>query len=540
MERGPRVGTVFAGYRIDAVLGHGGMGVVYRATHPRLGSVVAIKAMDLRLSRDESQRERFLHEAHVAASLNHPNVIPIFDAGYEGDELYIVMRYVAGADLGNVLRARGPLDVPTTAHLLRQAGRGLDAAHKEGLVHRDVKPANLLLEAATDELPNAHVYVADFGLVAVAEATGASVGTAAYMAPEQIEGGPVDPGTDVYALGCVAYECLCGVPPFSREADGAVLWAHMQEDPTPPSTVRSDLPRSADQAVARAMAKDPAERYQSCSELTDALSEPGDGRRLAGRRRTRPPIGRRGLRRGLIVVAAVLLTGLAVAGVFHITAGDSSGNPPARSGGDSSPHSTPPTATTSVSASALRGLVRQAGINVRTWCSPVQGEPSAGAKRIYCELHGKQATADGGATSLTIHMYPHPWFNLYAHYARDLRGHRANDPLLAPENSQQPGRTCGRSAGQWHYEDAWRRQGPSIQTEANPEIGTMIKRKIDGRIMCWTSQIGTDEIEWTLNDRNMYLLATVDGKRAPGGQAGLYRWWTVFRRRLAPADEQPG
>ena len=236
MERGPRVGTVFAGYRIDAVLGQGGMGVVYRATHPRLGSVVAIKAMDLRLSRDESERERFLHEAHAAASLNHPNVIPIFDAGYEGDELYIVMRYVAGADLGKVLRARGRLDVPTTAHLLRQAGRGLDAAHKSGLVHRDVKPANLLLEAATNELVDAHVYVADFGLVAVAEATGASVGTAAYMAPEQIEGGPADPRTDVYALGCVTYECLCGVPPFSREADGAVLWAHMQEDPTPPST----------------------------------------------------------------------------------------------------------------------------------------------------------------------------------------------------------------------------------------------------------------------------------------------------------------
>lgn len=540
MERGPRVGTVFAGYRIDAVLGHGGMGVVYRATHPRLGSVVAIKAMDLRLSRDESQRERFLHEAHVAASLNHPNVIPIFDAGYEGDELYIVMRYVAGSDLGKVLRARGPLDVPTTAHLLQQAGRGLDAAHKEGLVHRDVKPANLLLEAATDELPNAHVYVADFGLVAVAEATGTSVGTAAYMAPEQIEGGSVDPGTDVYALGCVAYECLCGVPPFSREADGAVLWAHMQEDPTPPSTVRSDLPRSVDQAVARAMAKDPAERYQSCSELTDALSETGDGRPLSVRGRTHTPIGRRGLRRAVMLIAAVLLTTAAVAGVLHITGGDSSGNPPARSGGHDSSHSTTSTATTLVSASALTGLVRQAGINVRTWCNRVQDEPSAGAKSIYCKLHGKQATANGGAASLTIHMYPHPWFNLYAHYAIDLRGHRANDPLLPPENSQQPGRKCGPSAGQWHYEDAWRRQGTSIQTEANPDLGTMIKRKVDGRIMCWTSQKGMDEIEWSLNDRTMYLLATVDGKMAPEGQAGLYRWWTLFRGRLAPADDELG
>ena len=425
MERGPRVGTVFAGYRIDGVLGQGGMGVVYRATHPRLGSVVAIKAMDLRLSRDESQRERFLHEAHVAASLNHPNVIPIFDAGYEGDELYIVMRYVAGADLGKVLRARGPLDVPTTTHLLRQAGRGLDAAHKSGLVHRDVKPANLLLEAATDELLDAHVYVADFGLVAVAEATGASVGTAAYMAPEQIEGGPVDPGTDVYALGCVAYECLCGVPPFSREADGAVLWAHMQEDPTPPSTVRSELPLSVDLAVARAMAKDPADRYQSCSELTDALSEPGDGRRPAVRRRPRPLVGRR----GLLVVAAVLVATLAVAGVLHFSAGDKAGSPPASTGGHNSPHS-PPAGTTSVFASALNGLVLRAGL--KKHCSPIQNEPSTGAKYIYCGLRGEHATANGGAVSLTIHMYPHPWFNLYAHYRSDLRAHRANDPLLPP------------------------------------------------------------------------------------------------------------
>jgi serine/threonine protein kinase len=536
MERGPRVGTVFAGYRIDAVLGQGGMGVVYRATHPRLGSVVAIKAMEQRLSRDESQRERFLHEAHVAASLNHPNVIPIFDAGYERDELYIVMRYVAGADLGKALRARGPLDVPTTAHLLRQAGRGLDAAHKRGLVHRDVKPANLLLEAATDELLDAHVYVADFGLVAVAEATGASVGTAAYMAPEQIEGGPVDPGTDVYALGCVAYECLCGVPPFSREADGAVLWAHMQEDPTPPSTVRSELPRAVDNAIARSMAKDPADRYQSCSELADALFEPGDGRGRPARRRTQPRIGRRGLRRGLLVVAAALLTTLAVAGALHFSGGDSAVGPPASSGGGTSPHSTPAAVTNSVPTSALAGLVRRVGI--KQHCGPVQNEPSTGAKFIYCGLHGK-ATVNGGAVSLTIHLYPHPWFNLYAHYRQGVQWHRANDPLLPPENSQQPGRKCGPSAAQWHYEDAWRRTGPSIQIEADPNPGTMIKRKVDGRIMCWTSAKGMDEIEWTLNDRTMYLLATVDGKRAPEGQAGLYRWWTVFRNRLAPSDVQP-
>src|SRR6476661_5116902 len=222
MERGPRVGTVFAGYRIDAVLGQGGMGVVYRAAHPRLGSAVAIKVMDPRLSLDESQRARFLHEAHVAASLNHPHVIPILDAGCEGDELYIVMRCVDGADLGAVLGSHGPLDVAATAAIVGQAGQGLDAAHARGLVHRDVKPANLLLEPASAEPLDAHLYVADFGLVAVAAASGVSAGTADYMAPEQIEGSAVDARTDVYALGCVAYRCLCGIPPFPREAEAAV------------------------------------------------------------------------------------------------------------------------------------------------------------------------------------------------------------------------------------------------------------------------------------------------------------------------------
>src|SRR5205823_1948888 len=121
-----------------------------------------------------------------------------------------------------------------------------------------------------------------------------------------------------------------------------------------------------------------------------------------------------------------------------------------------------------------------------------------------------------------------------------LQGHRVNDPLLSPENSQQQGRSCGPSAGQWHYEDARRRRGASIQIEANPDLGTMMKRQVDGRIMCWTSRTGMDEIEWTLNDRTMYLLVTVDGKKAPEGQAGLYRWWTVFRNRLAPSNGQPG
>ena len=180
------------------------------------------------------------------------------------------------------------------------------------------------------------------------------------------------------------------------------------------------------------MAKDPADRYQSCSDLTDALFEPGDAGRPAGRRRRRPPIGRRALRRGSLAVAAALLTTLVVAGVLHLSAGDSSGSPPASSSGDSSPHSTPAT-NTWVSESALNRLIRQARIRK---CGHVQDEPSTGAKSIYCDLHGKRATANGGAASLTIHMYPRLWSSLYEPYRSDLQRHRATDPLLAPENSQ--------------------------------------------------------------------------------------------------------
>jgi serine/threonine-protein kinase len=280
----PRVGTEFAGYRIEGVLGRGGMSVVYRAVNPRLGTAVALKLLAPELAEQERFRERFVRESRQAAALNHPNVVTIYDAGDHDGVLFIAMRLVEGSDLKELLRREGPLALGRALGLVRQTASALDAAHARGLIHRDVKPGNILIESASDpELPE-HVYLADFGLTKHVDSTsgltasGAFVGTIDYMAPEQIEGGEVDARTDVYSLGCVAFECLAGQPPFKKETDAAVLWAHMREDPPSVSALRPEVPAAVDEAIGGALAKAPDERLSSCRELVREL-EAAAGRR---------------------------------------------------------------------------------------------------------------------------------------------------------------------------------------------------------------------------------------------------------------------
>src|SRR5215217_4957258 len=219
-------GDVFAGHRIEGLAGRGGMGVVYRATELTLDRVVALKLIAPALAGDPDFRARFLRESRAAASIEHPNVLPIYYAGELDDELYIVMRYVDGQDLRTLVRASGRLDAGRVAAIVAQVGAALDAAHARGLVHRDVKPANVLL-AADD-----HAYLTDFGLAKHMESTaalskpGGWVGTLGYVAPEQIRGERVDARTDVYALGCVLYFMLTARVPCERETDHAKLWAH--------------------------------------------------------------------------------------------------------------------------------------------------------------------------------------------------------------------------------------------------------------------------------------------------------------------------
>ncbi|WP_053225754.1 serine/threonine-protein kinase [Solirubrobacter soli] len=261
-------GTIVAGYRIESLVGRGGMGVVYRARQLALERVVALKVIAPELLDDEDVRKRFLAEARAAASVDHPNVIPVHEAGSEDGLAYIAMRFVAGSDLRSLVRAGGALDPVEAADFVAQAGAALDAIHRAGFVHRDVKPANLLVD------PGGHVYLTDFGLAkqiltrTSGTKTGAGwVGTLDYVAPEQIRGGRIDARADVYALGGVLHFALTGRVPFVREGDEAKLWAQLSAPPPVPSSVRRGLYAEFDAVVGRAMAKEPDQRYPSAGDL---------------------------------------------------------------------------------------------------------------------------------------------------------------------------------------------------------------------------------------------------------------------------------
>ena len=257
-------GDVFVDYRIEGLAGRGGMGVVYRATQLGLERTVALKVITPALADDEDFRRRFVAESKAAAAVEHPNVIPVYYAGEVEDVLFIVMRYVDGPDLRALVRAEDSLDPERAAHIVAQLGGALDAAHRHGLVHRDVKPANVLL--GEDD----HAYLTDFGLTKAATTTdhgglsraGGWVGTLGYVAPEQIRGERIDARTDVYALGCVLVYALTGTAPYSGDSDEATLWAHLNAPPPSES-----VPPEFEGVVARALAKDPSDRYPSTGDL---------------------------------------------------------------------------------------------------------------------------------------------------------------------------------------------------------------------------------------------------------------------------------
>jgi serine/threonine-protein kinase len=266
-----------AGYRIESRIGAGGMAVVYRARDERLDRWVALKVIAPEWAYDEEFRRRFVAEALAAARVDDPHVIPVYEAGEAGGVLFIAMRLVTGTDLWGVLRREGALSPERALELLSPVASALDAAHAAGLVHRDVKPGNILV----DERPGRpdHVYLADFGLskgavagISVAGA-GSVVGTPSYAAPEQVQGHDVDGRADQYALACVAFECLTERAPYERDLPLAVLFAHVSAPPPSLAARRPGIPVTADQVIARALAKRPEQRYASCREFTDALEE---------------------------------------------------------------------------------------------------------------------------------------------------------------------------------------------------------------------------------------------------------------------------
>jgi len=269
---------MLAQYRLDDVIGRGGMGVVYLAFDTRLERKVAVKIMSRATADDPAFRERFEREARMAAAIDHPNIIPIYDTGEVDGLLYLAMRYVQGTDLRSLLVDDGPLPSERAVSVLRQVASALDAAHAEGIVHRDVKPANILLAAGSGIEETDHVYLTDFGLTKrfsqvsrSLTATGQFVGTIDYVAPEQVEGRSVDGRTDQYSLGCVMFECLTGAAPYAETSDVATLIAHVQQPAPPVSGLRPDLPLEVDEAIEKAMAKAPDDRFDSCLEFVVAV-----------------------------------------------------------------------------------------------------------------------------------------------------------------------------------------------------------------------------------------------------------------------------
>jgi predicted Ser/Thr protein kinase len=276
------VGRVLAGYRVEAVAGRGGMGVVYRATQLGLERTVALKLIAAEFAQDEAFRERFQQESRVLASVDHPHVLTVYEADEAEGQLFISMRWIEGTDLSRLVKGGGGLDRGRAARIVAQVASALDAAHARGLVHRDIKPGNVLIEQREGQ---EHAWLADFGLAKKAAAssggmtaTGQFVGTLDYLAPEQIQGGSVDARADVYALGCVLFESLTGRVPYPRDSEPAKLFAHITEPPPRPRELRPELPDECDRIVARAMAKDPAERYPSAGDLGRAALAAAAGR----------------------------------------------------------------------------------------------------------------------------------------------------------------------------------------------------------------------------------------------------------------------
>jgi serine/threonine-protein kinase len=277
LATGFTAGSLLGGYRLEEQVGAGGMAVVFRARDERLDRLVALKIMTPAMGSDDMFRQRFIRESRAAAAVDDPHIIPVYEAGEAGQVLFIAMRFVQGGDVRSLLRREGPLPPDRVASIFSPVASALDAAHAVGLVHRDVKPANILLDRRPGR-PE-HVYLSDFGLSKSAEvslgltAAGQFLGTPDYTAPEQIEGLPVDGRTDQYALACAVFELLTGQAPFHRPETFAAIWAHLHKPPPSLTERRSELSPAVDPVIAKALAKAQVDRYPTCSEFADALRD---------------------------------------------------------------------------------------------------------------------------------------------------------------------------------------------------------------------------------------------------------------------------
>jgi serine/threonine-protein kinase len=304
-------GTLVGGFRIRELLGAGAMGTVYLAETVESGHPVAVKIIAAGPSHDTRFRERFERECALAASLHHPNVVTTIASGETEGHLYLAMEYVEGSDLREILRREAPLEPARALRLIAQVADAVDAAHELGLVHRDVKPGNILV---TERNGEERALVCDFGLArhvsSVSSLTGdrGFVGTIDYVPPEQIQGNQIDRRSDLYSLGCVLFECLVGAKPFERESELSVVFAHLNDAPPRPTEFRPELSAAWDEFFAKALAKEPGERFGSGRELVEAARAAAAGKRRRSRR----------VRRWVIAVAVAAVVAAAIGAGFAL------------------------------------------------------------------------------------------------------------------------------------------------------------------------------------------------------------------------------
>ena len=264
-------GREIAGFRIESEIGRGGMGVVYLAHQTYPERKVALKLLSPDFASDPAFRDRFVHESNAAASTEHPNIVPVYGAGEADGQLYLAMRFIEGTDLGSLLEREGALSPERAARICAEIADALEAAHDRGLIHRDVKPGNILLDSRE------RAYLTDFGLIRRTKLhtditkTGQFMGTVDYCAPEQIKGGEIDGRADVYSLGCVLFECLTGAPPFRKDTEVATIYAHLEEDVPKASSKHPGISPLLSSIVTKAMAKRPGDRFATAGEMAEAL-----------------------------------------------------------------------------------------------------------------------------------------------------------------------------------------------------------------------------------------------------------------------------
>jgi serine/threonine-protein kinase len=518
MRPDARVGTDFGPYRIDDVIGRGGMGVVYLAEQPGLGRRVALKLLTPDYADDEAFRARFLRESKMAAAIDHPNIIPIYDAGEIEGTYYLAMRYVEGVDLDSRLRA-GRLEPREVVGLLAQVAAALDAAHTAGLVHRDVKPANVLIDSGKGVDLVDHAYLTDFGLTKQRGSqsgltqAGGFMGTLEYIAPEQIEGQPVDGRADQYALAAIAVSALTGQVPFPRDSDVAIINAHLH-DPPPSVHVRvPELPIGVDAVIARAMAKAPADRYPDCRAFVEALRD-ALGVSDTHRRPLPTSSGARDRRLPLLIGGLVALGIVGVVGFVLASGGSATptaASPPASLAAGSPSVGVEPSLSEDVfpnaaEAALLAALNGKLGDEcVRGRYDPVMGESSFERPREtpIASLDCKPGIVSG-ASEVVVR-----WF---VSVANNRAPFTTEDAVSAVATLQRaPAGDCAtskRASGRWQL--------------AGDDAGT---------IVCYVDSTTGDAIlYWSYKDHQLLVKAT----NQKGDSAALYAFFQNVARFITP------